>query len=77
MTKDEEATIRNLIARMKEPRMGCAEPFPSAQAAGEKLAEDYEGVSRIYLESWIIPALEFLLPGEKRNPALARKLSER
>ena len=77
MTKDEEATICNLIARMKEPRIGCAEPFPSAKIAGEKLAVGYEGVSRVYLETWIIPALELLLPGDGRNPALARKLSAR
>lgn len=78
MTKDEEATIRNVIRRLKEPRCGCAEPFPmDGFPARECLAPGYEGVSRVYLDSWIIPALELLLPGPERNPRDARAISGR
>jgi hypothetical protein len=78
LTKDEEAAISNVIRRLKAPRCGCAEPFPvDGFPARECLAPGYEGVSRVYLETWVIPALELLLPGPGRDPALARDLSGR
>ena len=32
------------------------------------------GPARVYLETWVIPALEMILPGEKRDTRLARSL---
>jgi hypothetical protein len=78
LTKAEETTIRNIIARLKEPRAGCAEPFPMAGfPARECLASGYEGVSRVYLDVWVIGPLEMLLPGADHDPDLAARVSGR
>lgn len=77
MTKTEIAAIENVIRRLKEPRCGGADPFPDHHAKLEYQVPGYEGVSRIYLNTWIIGALECLLPGEDHDPKLARDLSSR
>jgi hypothetical protein len=80
MTKTEIAAIRNVIARMKQVNMGS-----SAGLAHKNVAEaikmlneaGFDVVSRIYTESWVLPALELLLPDSpmgKRDPVLAEKL---
>jgi hypothetical protein len=86
MTKDETATIENLIARLSEENCGC-HPGPGViakiEAAGirtkpdpdKTTATEYAVVSRIYLNTWIIPALQMLLPGADRDPKLARSMS--
>jgi hypothetical protein len=73
MTKGEIETIRNIVARLKEPRCGSGAPWPGET---EHQARGYEGVSRVYLDSWIIPALAHLLP-EDRDVELAERLSRR
>lgn len=86
MTKDEIATIENLIARLSEENCGCS-PGPGTlkkiDAAGirtkadpeKTTATEYAVVSRIYLNTWIIPSLQMLLPGSDRAPKLARSMS--
>jgi len=71
MTKQEERTIRNIIARLKKERCGCASPTFD----DEKQANGYEGVARIYVDTWLIGPLECLLP-EQRDPKLAERMSK-
>lgn len=75
LTKTERETIENIIKRLKKPRAGCADPFPDDSAKAESQANGYEGVSRIYLDTWIIGPLELLLSDEPRNKTLARDMS--
>jgi len=76
MTRDEEQTIRNLVARLSAPNLDCHfGPGPDTERRiAEMNANGIECVSRIYLDSWIVPALQHLLP-ESRNTRLARDLS--
>lgn len=64
MTKAEIDTIQNVIGKLR-----------GEQAAPEVKAA-LTGPAGLFLETWVISALELLLPGEKRDPALARRLSE-
>ncbi len=63
MTKSEEATIRNVIKKLR------------GEHAAPKVKEALTGTASLYLETWVISALELLLPGPKRNPKLAQELS--
>ena len=77
MTKTEQLVIQAIIKRLQSPNCGCSH---SGKAEGLALAANVQGlevVSRVYLESWVIPALEMLLPGDGRNPELAKRLSVR
>lgn len=67
MTKGEIQTIRNIVARMREPNMGC-------NGNPEEDRNRLE-VSRIYLDTWLLAPLEMLLPGEERNVDLAESMS--
>lgn len=75
MTKTELQAIEGVIARLKKPNCGCANTFTADELVAQVNAQGIEAVSRIYLDTWIIPALELLLPGEKRNPSLAARLA--
>ena len=77
MNKTEIATIENIIKRLKEPRCGCAEPFPDEHKKREYQVPGYEGVSRSYLNAWIIHPLELLLSDNKHDKKLARDLSQK
>lgn len=77
MTKTERETIENLIKSLKMPRAGCSEPFPDVSAKEEKQANGYEGVSRLYLDTWIIGPLELLLSDEPGSSETARRMSRR
>ena len=69
MTQGEEQTIRNVIAQLRcVPR-----PDGSAREA-EKVREALRGPAKIYLETWVIGALECLLP-ERRDVRRAQDLS--
>lgn len=72
MGKTERETIENLIKRLKEPRAGCATPFEGTK--NEVLMPGYEGVSRIYIDTWLIGPLECLLSGDTK---LARSMSRK
>lgn len=61
MTNGEIQTIRNIIARLKEPHIGAA----SANS-----------LSPLYVETWLIAPLVHLLP-ETRNVPLAESLSRK
>lgn len=81
MTNQEIDTIRNIIARLKKRDCGCSHSFigpddnNALKASVEMLNErDIECVARIYLDTWVIGALECLLP-ESRDPATAVALS--
>ena len=65
MTPSEIATIQNVIRRLR----GDERASPGVRAALTT------GPAKLYLQTWVIPALELLLPGEKRDPRLARDLS--
>lgn len=75
MTKTETAAIKNVIKRLKEPNCGCSNGFDADDLVKLANSAGIEAVSRSYLDSWIIPALELLLPGDKRNPDLAARLA--
>lgn len=86
MTKTEERAIRNVIARLSKPECGCS-PDTTFNATTREIVRlrdempdecgtrRVEIVSRIYLDTWIIPALALLLPGAERNPELAADLA--
>nr|DAP64254.1 MAG TPA: hypothetical protein [Caudoviricetes sp.] len=77
MTKTEIAAIQNVIKRLKKENLGCSLPtgtLAKLPEQSEEHASRIEYVSRLYLDTWVIPALELLLPGNRRNPELARDL---
>lgn len=78
LTKLEEQAIRNVIDRLKQRNCGCSFGPNSHETQAVKainvLPQRVEAVSRIYLDTWVIPGLELLLP-EKRNVKLAVGLS--
>jgi len=87
MTKQEIETIRNIVARLKEKNLGCShgagigklvEALNTRSFDGKPRegSDRVEAASRIYLDTWIIPSLEMLLP-EQRNPDLAVRMSRR
>ena len=74
LTKTEAATIHNLIARLKKPNCGCSNGFGTEEIVKAANDQGIEAVSRLYLDTWVIPALELLI-GENRDPKLAEDLS--
>jgi hypothetical protein len=81
MTKTEIQTIRNVIRRLNEPNCGCVLPMDADAAGMVKLlngamsaGQDRQCVSRLYLDTWVVGALECLLP-ESHDPKLAKRLS--
>lgn len=83
LSKTEQRVIQHIINRLKEENLGSAGYHPEQLELMKMLnswedqlgrRKQIECVSRIYLDSWIIPALEHLLPGPDRDPELAEKL---
>lgn len=85
MLVGEIETIRNIVARLKSDDLGCAfGPFEDGlrdaiKEHNERVAAGLsrgrlEVASRLYLNTWIIPALEALLP-ETRDLELAQMMS--
>lgn len=78
MTAGEIEVLRNVIARLKKPDCGCSVGYiHNEQAKAMDLVRselNAEIVGRLYLNTWVIPALELLLP-EKRNVKTAIVLS--
>lgn len=72
MNKTQRETIENIIKRLEKPRAGCADPFPGSV---EQQAPGFEGVSRIYLDTWIIAPLKLALAEGADNNRLGRDLS--
>lgn len=64
MSKAEEQTIRNVIQRLK------------GEGASQEVKAALTGPAAIYLNTWVIGALECLLP-ESRDLRLAVQLSGR
>lgn len=77
MTKKELEVISNIIERLSAPNCGCHNGFETEKIVAEVNAKGIEAVSRLYLDTWVIPALRLLMPGEGRNVDLACRLSER
>lgn len=75
MTKGEIETLQNIIARLKQPNCGCSGAFDSDREIVAANSKGLEAPSRLYLDTWIIGALELLLPGKSRNVDLAVRLS--
>lgn len=76
LTQTERGIITNIIARLKRERLGCAEPFPDATAAKEQQAPGYEGVSRLYVNTWLIGPLELMLSDEPNDKRAALSMSK-
>ncbi len=87
MTKAESETIRNIVARLREQNLGCAhgpgidpliERLNTFEFQGEtrQRSQRLEVASRLYVDTWLIPSLEMLLP-ETRNVDLAVRMSRR
>lgn len=74
MNKTEIETIRNIIERLKRPNCGCAHGPGSEALVAACNGKGIEAPSRLYLDTWVIGALENLLP-ESRNIDLAARLS--
>lgn len=84
MTKQEEQTIRNIIARLEKPNCGAAmsgtfntdlgKLLEIAETLRGNVSHEVEVVSRIYLDTWVLPPLKMLLP-ESHNPRLAKSMS--
>lgn len=85
MTKTELETIRNIVARLKQENLGChhgagakaqIDALNTRKVDGKPRegSERIECASRLYLDTWVIPSLEYLLP-ESRNPDLALRMS--
>ena len=73
MTKTEVATIQAVINRLR------CEPFRLPDGRVRKGESDevhraLTGPARFYLETWVIGALELLLPGDDRDPAAALRI---
>lgn len=77
MTKTEIETITNIVARLNEPNCGCSNGMGYEAIVAAVNAKDIEAVSRIYLNTWIIPSLRMLLPGDEHDPKLALSMSRR
>lgn len=77
LNKLEERTIRNIIERLQEPNCGCSNGMGTEKAVEQCNALGIEAVSRLYLDTWVIPALKRLLPGDPVATRLAADLSER
>ena len=82
MKVGEEQVIRNVIERLKKRHCGCLNTiFNASVVKAVKLAETTQGsetievVARIYLDTWVIPALELLLEEGQENIGLALRLS--
>lgn len=77
MTRKEQEVISNIIERLSAPNCGCHNGFGTENIVAEANAKGIEAVSRLYLDSWVIPALRMLLPGKGRDIDLACRLSGR
>jgi len=82
MTKNEQIVIQNIIDRLKTENCGCDNG--AGTEAIVEAANNFGGscgrmevVSRLYLDSWVIPTLEKLLLGDGRNVDAALRLSEK
>lgn len=75
MTNGEVEVLRNIIKRLKKPNCGCCNDLHVKELVAQLNAQSIEAVSRPYLDTWVIPALEALLPGDNRDVQLARDLS--
>lgn len=77
LTKTEAKTIKNVIDRLRcEPvrwQDGTVHPGESDKVR----AALTDPSVKLYLDTWVTGALALLLPGESRNPDLARQLSGR
>ncbi len=68
MTKTEELVLRNVIARLQ------CKPMPNGRhRETEEVREALTETAGLYLDTWVIAALERLLP-ESRDPVLALRL---
>lgn len=84
MTKAEEQTIRNIIARLQREHLGCSHGGGNAEL---DLLEErnkrtapfnrIECTARVYVDTWLIGPLACLLPGAGRDTKLAQSMSGR
>ena len=77
MTKSEQEVVSNIIERLSAANCDCCNDMGAEKIVAEANAKGIEAVSRLYLDTWVIPALQMLLSGEGRNVELARRLSGR
>ena len=62
MNSKEIETIRNLIKRLQKPNLGCSNNLSTVSIVDSANSAGIECASRVYMDTWIIGALECLLP---------------
>lgn len=82
MNNRQRQTIEQISARLKEPHLGAAVGGPLDSEEVNKAIEllqsrGFEVTSRLYLNTWIIPALDLMLSSEASAQKLALSLSRR
>lgn len=76
LSNTEQEVIQNVISRLRcEPVK--LQNGTTMNGEADEVREALTGPAKLYLDTWVINALEMLLPGERRNPQLARRLSSR
>ena len=63
MGKTEQAVLRNVVRRLR------------GENSSPEVAAALKGPARVYLETWVIPALEILAGNEDRDLRLALSLT--
>lgn len=79
MNKKEKQVIANIIERLHSKNLGCSNGFGTEQVVTEANEKGIECASRLYIDTWIIPALEILLIEDKNvdDLPLAVRLSSK
>lgn len=77
LTKTEAETIQNVINRLRCTPIQNFHSIPgnTQHRESDEVRAALTGPAKIYLDTWVIGALVRLLPGEKRDPDTARRLS--
>lgn len=77
MTKQELATIRNIITKLRQPNFGCSPGLRDEEAMAAANKAGLQATTEVYLETWIIGPLQLLVAekGQGRNPRLAADMS--
>lgn len=72
MTSAERDAIRGVLKKMKAPNLGSGHAFSDEALVARANERGLEAVSRLYLNTWVIPVLEALL--DSPSPSRLRRL---
>lgn len=81
MNQTQRRTISNIVRRLKNTNIGCSVGGPMDPEKINKAIEllnnnGYVVASRLYVNSWVIPALELTLETGAHNHKLAESISK-